>query len=172
MNQAETGFNECVHILTVEIEALDRITSLQKQVRSAAQVRDWDGVEACNDALGDIGTEFEKLEARRLVFFSMLSGTTTSGDGGEVTAWDFTLFAMRFPQEERRRLLELYRLLRARAFSIRCANDAMTRYFAEMRTTAEAILDAAFPERRGSLYTRSGRRAGANLGGLVLNQRF
>jgi hypothetical protein len=152
----------CIDVLRREIALLERLAAAQEIVRRAVYAREWTDLEAMLNRLDGYGRDFAELEAERVETFRFLGGRR---DGG-----DFYASIARLPDAERRELAELHRRLKLDALKVRLANDALTAYLAEARTTVGAFLDAAFPDRRGKLYSRRGTAVPAEMRSLVLNR--
>jgi hypothetical protein len=55
---------------------------------------------------------------------------------------------------------------------IKLSNDTLMEYLKETRNMVSVVLENAYPERRGKLYTRSGANAETDMKSVVLNRRF
>ena len=152
----------CAAILRREIALLERLAAAQEVVRQAVFGRDWTDLEAMLGRLDAYSREFGAMEAERVETFRVLGGRR---DGG-----DFYAVIARLPETERRLLADLHRRLKLDALKVRLANDALTNYLAEARSTVGAFLEAAFPDRRGKLYSRRGTAVPAEMRSLVLDR--
>ncbi|MDR2184812.1 MAG: hypothetical protein LBO80_03970 [Treponema sp.] len=164
----KSGAAGCSHILTREIGLLEKITLVQSQVKNAVINREWTGFELFFDTLGKFSAEFEALEKERIGLFADLFPRK---DGKDESA-GFYAMVSRFPAEERKALTGLYRQLKMETFKIRLANDALLRYIDEARVTVAAFLEAAFPDRKGRLYSRRGTQVPSDMRSMVLNRRL
>jgi hypothetical protein len=162
--RAGTEFEQCSRILERETGLLEKITSVQIMVRNAVMNREWADFELLLKSLGDFDAEFETLEAERARIFSGLVRKNGGEDAG------FYALAARFPAEERKNLTELYRRLKMEAFKIRLANDTLLQYLNEARNTVAAFLEAAFPDRKGRIYSREGVQIQADMRSMVLDR--
>jgi hypothetical protein len=166
-----TGFPEyetCILILRQEIALMEKITSLQLLVRTAVMNREWVDFESLLNSLGEISGEFESLEFERERIFSGFAERTGSKDEPA----GFYSLASRLPDTERRELTELYRRLKLEHIRIRLANDSLMGYLKEARTTVAGFLEAAFPDRKGRLYSRRGTQIPSDMRSMVLNRSF
>jgi hypothetical protein len=161
-------YETCILILKQEIALMEKIGSLQLLVRSAVFSREWADFEIYLNSLGEIGNDFESLEFERERIFSALAQRTGSKDEPA----GFYSLASRLPDGERRELTELYRRLKLENIRIRLANDSLMGYLKEARTTVAGFLEAAFPDRKGRLYSRRGTQIPSDMRSMVLNHRL
>ena len=156
-----------VAILLREIELLERITPVQAMLREAVLNREWADFERLTETIAGIGAGFEQLEAERAELFENLTG---SAGGGESRR--FYAAAARFPVEEREEFTGLYRRLKMEALRIKLANDTLMNYIKETRSAISGILENAYPERKGKIYSRTGMEREADMKSVLLNHSF
>jgi hypothetical protein len=161
-------YETCILILKQEIILMEKITSLQILVRNAVVNREWVDFETFLNSLGEVSNDFESLEFERERIFSVFAGRTGSKDEPA----GFYSLASQLPNQERRELTELYRRLKLESIRIRLANDSLMVYLTEARTTVAGFLEAAFPDRKGRLYSRRGTQIPSDMRSMVLNQRL
>jgi hypothetical protein len=151
-------------VLMCEIELLAKIPPLQNLIRDAIVNREWADYEALMESVGKIGERFGALEAKRETLAARLSG----GNGQE----HFYAWTARLPERERNTLTTLYRNLKMETLQIKLSNDTLMEYLKEARSAVSGILESAYPERRGTLYTRDGTSADPDMKSVVLNRHF
>jgi hypothetical protein len=169
VSQTNTIFSEtrtCAGILRQEIELLERINILQSMVRNAVTTREWADFEGYMDTLNSIGEEFRVLDAQRERIFSVFARQNGSNNAGV----GFYSLIAGLPEPERRELSALYRKLKMDTLKIGFTNDSLTAYIEEARSTLQGFLDAAFPDRKGRLYSSRGIQVPADMRSMVLNQ--
>jgi hypothetical protein len=161
-------------ILQREIEILGGISSMQELVRKAALNREWMDFESLLEKIRERGDEFEALEAERTGLFADLTPERDRGEDPckEGATVNFYALISRFPEDQQKELRELYRKLKLETLKIRTANDALLRYLNEGRSVIAAFLEAAFPDRKGRLYSRKGKQVRADMRSMVLNRTF
>jgi hypothetical protein len=161
-------------ILKREIEILGKISSIQDLVRTAVVKREWVDFESLLAGMHEQGSEFELLEAERAGIFADIVPEKSRGQASEqdAEALNFYTLISRFPEDKRKELGELYRKLKQEALKTRMANDALLRYLNEGRTVIAAFLEAAFPDRKGKLYSRWGKQIRTDMRSMVLNRSF
>lgn len=154
----------CTDILRQEHNLLARLAATQEVVRLAVYNREWAGLEDVLARLAEYSKEFLAMEAERERIFDEMNPRR-----------EFVSFYAVLGQldaQTRRELGSLYRKLRLDSLKVRLANEALNHYIASARVTVSGFLDAAFPDRRGRLYTRHGAARSSDLRSLVLNQRL
>jgi hypothetical protein len=159
---------DCLKILKAETELLKKIGSIQIFVKNAVINREWVDFELLLNSLSALSAEFEILEAERVRLFT---GLARHG-GEEEPGAGFYALVTRLPGAERKELTELYRRMKMETFKIRLTNDTLMQYLNEARATVAAFLDAAFPDRKGRIYSRQGVHIQADMRSMVLNQRL
>lgn len=155
----------CYDVLRQEIALLERLSSSQEIVKNAVFTRDWADLDSMLARLGEYGTEFELLEKERVRIFSELCG----GSGERVP---FYAVAARMDDSRRRELTDLYRRLKLDVLKVRLANDSLSTYLNEARATMTGFMEAAFPDRKGNLYSKKGSKVESEMRSLVLDRSF
>jgi hypothetical protein len=151
-------YNLCSQILTREIDLLDSIALIQNDVRNAVINRQWIDFEDHSANLDAVGLLFESLEEERIIAFD------------RQTNWTHFYTAVSYlPDEERQNLTLLYRNLKLKTFKIRATSDALGIYLNEAKNTVTAFIGAAFPDRRGRLYGRTGAQIPIDMRSMVLD---
>jgi hypothetical protein len=157
------NYAACLSVLEEECGLLKRIDEARERIRGAVMAREWADFTQEQRNMEKIGVEFEGLEAKRMRYFSLLSG------GGEELP--FYALAAKLPPEERRGLTTAYRTLKLETLKTRSSNEYFVRYLGEVRTLASSFLEAAFPDRGGKLYSRKGARIPQDIRSMVVNRR-
>jgi hypothetical protein len=163
----ETGvFGRVSSVLRRETELLTEIGSLQKQVWETVLNRVWENFEGLMESLNVLGAEFRVLEQERAGLMGEFAGE------GLREGESFYRLASRLPGPEGRELAGLYRNLKGETLRVRIASDSLLNYLGEARATASGFLEAAFPGRKGRVYSRQGALIPADMRSMVLNQSF
>ena len=186
------NFDNCVSVLTGEINLLKKISSMQSQMRQATMGRQWDDFENKTLEIDQAGEEFVRLENKRTRLFSALSNLSqesadsarsalhsadSDSDEGSASPWvieekPFYRAILALPVDERRKLSDLYRELKIETLKMRALNETFLAYLTEAKTMTAAYIEAVCPDRGGKLYTRKGRRVSQDLKSIVFNNRF
>ncbi|MDR2149314.1 MAG: hypothetical protein LBO67_00520 [Spirochaetaceae bacterium] len=151
-------YNQCSQILIAEIALLDKIIAVQQTLREAVIKREWTDFEEQRVILEEAQQHFENLEEERIASFEGQSNWT-----------QFYTAVARLPDTERIHLTELYRSLKLKIYKVRSVNDSLMLYLNEAKSTVAAFVDAAFPDRRGRLYGRTGAHVAADMRSLVVD---
>ncbi|MDR2211099.1 MAG: hypothetical protein LBO65_06500 [Spirochaetaceae bacterium] len=151
-------------VLLKEIELLEKIPPLQGMVRDAVIKREWADYEILMESIGEIGSRFEVLDAERAGLFKTLAG----GEEPE----SFYSYAARLPSGERSNLSALYRKLKMVTLQIKIANDTLLEYLREAKSAVTGILESAYPDRRGKLYSPRGTEREADMRSVMVNRTF
>ena len=149
-------------VLLKEIELLDKIPPLQAMIRDAVVKREWTDYELLMQSLGEIGSQFEVLETEREAIFKTLK----MEDEPEL----FYAWAAKLPKGEQEEISGLYRKLKMITLQIRIANDTLMEYLREAKTTVSGLLERAYPDRRGKMYSREGVEREADMRSVMVNK--
>ena len=149
-------------ILLKEIELLEKIPPLQAMIRDAVIKREWTDYELLMESLGETGTQFEVLEAEREAVYQGLTG------GEEPDS--FYAWAARLPQKEQEEFSGLYRKLKMITLQIKISNDTLMEYLREAKTAVSGLLERAYPDRRGKMYSRKGIEREADMRSVMVNK--
>jgi hypothetical protein len=164
-------YEACSQVLGRETELLCGIEAAQKQVWDAVIKRQWTDFEDLLAMMDRIGTELEALEEERKQVIHELSGGP-SKNGWEGENGGFYRIVAMLPEAERKELTGLYRELKMAGIRVRIANDNLLSYIAEVKTTMSGFIEAAFPDRKGKVYSRNGAVVPADMRSMVLNRSF
>jgi hypothetical protein len=165
-------YGRCTAVLEQERELVTKIAGMQALVREAVINRQWMDFESHMKALGQIGARFEDLDRERIRIFASFSGNgNTPGKAGEDAAGFYAL-AARFPPDERKAITDVYRNLKTETIKVRIESDALMNYLSEASLLVTGFLEAAFPDRKGKIYSRSGAQVQADMRSMVLNRHF
>jgi len=157
---------ECISILQKEIALLERLGAAQEVVSQAVFSRDWTDMDALFKRLDEYGTEFEELEKERMGLLSELSTIL----GFEEEKPGFYALTTRLDPELRRQMTDLYRRLKLDVLKIRISNENLNQYITSNRSVISEFLQAAFPDRKGKLYSRHGREIHSEMRSIVLDR--
>ncbi|GAB1481619.1 hypothetical protein MASR2M78_04340 [Treponema sp.] len=166
MKMEENLVARCMDVLKQETALLERLAAAQELVRQSVFAREWADLETMLSRLSSYGDEFVLLEAERERLFSEISGLF----GGERESISFYSLASRLPLNERKELTELYRRLKLDTLKVRLANEALTSYLSDARSTLSGFMDAAFPDRKGRIYSRRGKTVHSEMRSIVLDK--
>ena len=152
------------NILLKEIEFLEKIPPMQTMIRDAVIKREWADYELLMHSLGEIAAQFEELEAEREAVFKALQ----VGEEPE----SFYAWASRLPGGEQEEISRLYRKLKMITLQIRISNDTLMEYLRETKSAVSGVLERAYPDRRGKMYSRKGVEREADMKSVMVNRSF
>jgi hypothetical protein len=153
-------------VLERETELLRGIEAAQRQVWDAVIKREWADFEVLMARINRIGSELAGLEDERLA----LAGELAAVPGGDRDS--FYAVAALLPPGERHGLTARYRELKMAGLRVRIANDTLLTYMTGVKATMSGFIEAAFPDRKGKVYSRSGAVVPQDMRSMVLNHRF
>jgi hypothetical protein len=162
MIEMTDGYGQCRAALNAELLAFAEAGAAQTLVNEAVKRRDWADFDAATGTVRALAERVAELEAERRALMKGADGSMPR----------FYEYARRFADIEREELCGLYRAVKFEAARLRFSAEALARYLGECRAIVSGLLEAAFPERRGRLYGRSGAERNAGMGGIVLDRRF
>lgn len=166
ITRTDTKICECISILQKEIALLERLGAAQDVISQAVFSRDWTDLDALFARLDEYNTEFETLEKERARLFSELNNELV----GKQEKIGFYALASRLDPERRRQITDLYRRLKLDVLKIRLMNENLHQYITTNRMIISDFLHAAFPDRKGKLYSRQGREIHAEMRSIVLDR--
>jgi len=149
-------------VLLKEIDVLEKIPPLQRMIRDAVIKREWTNYELLLQSMSEIGAQFEVLEAERESLFQFLS----AGEDPE----SFYAWASRLPKSEKEEISQLYRKLKMITLQIRISNDTLMEYLREAKSAVSGVLERAYPDRRGKMYSREGVEREADMRSVMINK--
>ncbi|MDR2052864.1 MAG: hypothetical protein LBP80_05560 [Treponema sp.] len=167
-----TEYERCVSVLNAETELAGKICAMVTVVRRAVESRAWTDFEPLMGNLAQSGAEFEALEREREAAFAALAEKTGENGAAFVKEAGFYALAARLPPEERKALSALYRGLKMNILRVGIENTALMNYLNGLRGIVSDFIAAAFPDRKGRLYSRRGGQVHADMRSMVLNRQF
>ena len=153
-----------IPILKAEIEVLERLSSSHEEVRKAVCGREWTDFDKLITELNKLSEEFEILEKKRADAFLQFAGRSLDED------MSFYNVITKMPHVLREEFSALYRQLKIFVLRIRLANESLMNYIIEAKATVDDFLSAAFPDRKGRLYTRNGTQHRPDMRSMVLDR--
>jgi hypothetical protein len=156
----------CLDLLEKELVVLEQLALSQDTVRKAVVSREWVNFDEKIAELNKLGASFDALESERAKLFMHFLPSNEKKDED----MGFYSLLTRLPPDKRGVFADRFRHLKLLTLRIRLANESLMRYIEEAKTTVAEFLEAAFPDRKGRVYTRSGLTAPADMRSMVLNR--
>jgi hypothetical protein len=167
-------FERCADILARENELVQRAAVLVAITRQAVINKEWAGFESHLGELNAAEKEIACLERLREALFDeweAAEGQKTK-PAPEDAKGRFYALASRLAPEKRSELTAIYRSLKLEALKLRMANETLIGYLSGAMSTLAGFFDAAFPDRGGRIYTKSGAAVFHDMRSMVLNRAF
>ncbi|MDR2069811.1 MAG: hypothetical protein LBP81_00120 [Treponema sp.] len=163
------AYGQCRAVLEQERKLVAQIAGMQALIRQAVINRQWPAFESHMEALNQLGAQFKDLDQERVRIFSSLSGggDTPKEDGAGA---GFYALVSRFPPDERKAVTGAYRSLKTETMKVRIEGGALMNYLSEASLLIAGFLEAAFPDRKGRIYSRSGVQVQADMRSMVLDR--
>jgi hypothetical protein len=136
--------NDLDSILEAELSLLAGIGAMQDKVKAAVEKRAWAEFELYNRQIDGMSARVDELERARQNGAALPTAKTAV----------------------------LKRCLKAEINKIRWTGEAIARYIGEQRSLVDAFIEAIYPEKCGTAYSRRGKRAEADMRSLVFNEAF
>ncbi len=147
-----------------QIRALDAFVEDQRAVAGAVRARDWPALEKALERAGASAERVSSAEALRVAAWEGLVY-----DLGLPVDSSVFRASLALPLEFRSTLNEAYRTLRISAMRARIENDALSGFVGSAASTLREAMEAAFPERKGRIYGRTGLPRHAGSGAMILD---
>ena len=164
-------YSRCLEVLNGEIALLGRIFAIQRAVREAVLRQEWTDFDWKIAEVKQMGLEFAELDDERATLFSALAQSIYGiMDSARNQFPPFYTLASRLPEDERRELSRLYRIIKIETLKMQALNESFLDYLNEAKTAASACIEAAFPARGGKLYNRKGSKNDQDLKSMVFNR--
>ena len=167
-------YEKCRDILLKEFEMIQNAVTVQETIRIAITEREWTTFEENMGAMNAIENNLASLEAEREQLFSVfktLIHQQSFSENLDEKGRFYELVSV-LPENQRNDLTSIYRSLKIEAIKLRMANEAMLAYLNGVKSTLKEFFDLAFPERGGSIYTRTGSHFSNDMRSMVLNRSF
>ncbi len=162
MTQMETVF-ALSSAMSAEIACFEAYLAAQRSFSESMVARDWAALQTAMGILDELGRAIAEKEAERAEAFEALRAQTGCEAGGMYRV------ALLVPEPERSELTDLYRRLKLAAMRAKFENASARDYAAGNRDLLGAVLEELFPEKKHTMYGRSGRTVEPGLDAVLLN---
>jgi len=152
-------------ILRQQIKVIKEVYVYQKELSDSVRSRSWEGIECCVLKSTEASNEFLRLDKQCFLFLNRLNPYNEE-------VCDFYGYIASLPEENKKKLTQLYRDLQRQVYLSKTANDTLESYVSHVQTLTEDMMDAAAVGTRTSFYTRTGAPAQSNYGSLVVDTVF
>ena len=158
---------QLINILEKEIELVRTFTETEGIIMDSVIANNWDVLESGLDQTKDISWEIEKLDKAREVCIELLRE-----EAGEDINAHFYRLTVNLDTDIKNRLNDLYRDLKLSVLNLQNINWRIDTYVGTVTGIMKQTLKEIYPNRRGSLYSRSGMIKEADNNPMVLNKKL
>lgn len=162
MTQMETVY-ALSSAMKAEISCFEAYLAAQRSFNEALVTRDWPALQNAMGVLDELARAVAEKEAGRVEAFEALRAQTGCEVGGMYR------LALLVPEPERSELTDLYRRLKLTAMRVKFENASARDYAAGNRDLLHAVLEELFPEKKHTMYGRSGKTVQPGLDAVLLN---
>lgn len=159
----EDSFAALASAMKSEAAVFEAYVEGQKRFADALHTRDWRELQESISLLEGISQRLSDTEQKRSALETAVRAETGCMDSS------FYHLALAAPEPQRSELADLYRKLKISAMHARFETEAAGQYAEENKSLLSGVLDALFPEKKGNIYSRSGKTVQAERDALVLN---
>lgn len=155
------------HAMNEEAELLDRITGLERQLKSFVAERSWERLERTLREIEPISRRLAEVETVREASFRMLADAV--GAGPEAGFYQVLVLV---PEALRERIGEAYRRLRLTVVDLQSQNLTVRAYLETIIQTIHGALAEIYPFRKGKIYSHRGKAKPAEPHPMVVSRRL
>lgn len=164
MNVKTVAIEVC-DVIRAQIMTLETIAAEHSRLQEAVMNRDWESLEEQIRVLQTHAHDAGTLEEQRKTSYGRLRKML--GLGAEESFFELLC---RLDDDERTELAALYRGLKIAVMRVASANGGLEAYVQSSTQTIEEVLKELFPERKGTIYGRTGRVQRHDDRAFVVNQ--
>ncbi len=152
-------------LIALETEQIASFADAQGALQGAILERDWASLERLIRLLEAASQEIAAVEQERVVVFADACarfGVAVEAGIGELIA--------KAPEGERAELLACTRALQVATLGAKGRTEQLDAYVSGHVRTTNALLHEVFPDQKGTIYSRCGRRSPADSSALVVDR--
>ncbi len=166
INTTDTA-EHLIDIITRETELIDNFSSVEASIMDSVINNNWDTLELELNQVEKLSGLIEVLDQKRE--FAVETVRTAIG---EKSGTHFYRLTMGLESEQRDRLNELYRKLKLSVLNLQNMNWRIDAYVGTVTGIMKQTLKEIYPNRRGSLYSKTGSLREAQSNPMVLNKKL
>lgn len=167
MIKATDNTEHLIKILDKEIELIDSFTVVEASIMDSVINNNWDFLEAAIIQAEGITGLIEALDRERDFHVEKLRESS-----GEDKSAHFYRLTAGLEPKQKDRINELYRKLKLSVLNLQNINWRINTYAETITEIMKKTLKEVYPNRRGSLYSRSGTIREAEGNPMVLNKKL
>lgn len=158
---------QLIAILEREIELVRAFTKIEGVIMDSVVASNWDVLESRIDQTKGISMDIEDLDKAREECIEILKEEV-----GEGSSTHFYRLTANLEEETKNKLNKLYRDLKLSVLNLQNMNWRINVYTSTVSGIMKQTLKEIYPNRRGSLYSRSGMIKEADSNPMVLNKKL
>jgi len=158
---------QLTRILNQEVEGFTSAVSRAEAIRTSIFRHDWKTLSHNLEKMDKLSGYLTALEKERIhVFEKLRREVGESGDSG------FYTVVVKLPREEQDMLAKLFRQLKGLVIQLQGVTWSIDAYTRSLSSTIYDILQEVFPHRRGTMYSKTGRKRTNDSDPLVVNHQL
>jgi hypothetical protein len=156
-----------IKILNQEVEGFTSAVSRAEAIRSSIFKHDWKSLTHNIEKMDRLSGYLRALEKERVHVFEKLRREV-----GESAESGFYTVVVRLPEAEQNTLSKLFRQLKGLVLQLQGLTWSIDAYTRSLSSTIYDILQEIFPHRRGTMYSKTGRKRANDSDPLVINRQL
>lgn len=156
-----------IEILEKEIELVNSFTEVENSILDSVIANNWDILESSINQTHDISLAIESLDKKREVCVELLREEL--GEGSDTHFYHLTI---NMESGRKNKINDLYRALKLSVLNLQNMSWRIDTYVGTVTGIMKQTLKEIYPNRRGSLYSRSGIIREAESNPMVLNRKL
>ena len=167
MMESLENTEQLIEILEKEIELVNSFTKVENSILDSVIANNWDVLEFSIDQTQDISLAIESLDKEREVCVELIRKEL-----GEDSDTHFYHLTVNMESDKKNKINDLYRELKLSVLNLQNMNWRIDTYVGTVTGIMKQTLKEIYPNRRGSLYSRSGIIKEAESNPMVLNKKL
>ena len=147
-------------VLLSQIELISQIIEMQKTVRESTKDRNWDKLQSTLYYINELSEGFMELEGRRIEYFR---------EFGSKTGSDLHQISGNLPFQFKNPITTVFTELKKKLLTSKIENDAFNEYISITQEFLQGVFDEVLPQRRNTLYSKTGSLIKNQPDSIILN---
>lgn len=155
------------HILQQEVDGFTSAIERAETIRSSIFRHDWKQLTESLEKMEKLSGYLTALEKERMHVFEKLRNEVAAGPSA-----GFYTVVVRLPKDEQDQASELFRKLKSQVLQLQGVVWSIDAYTRSISTTIYDILQEIFPHKRGTMYSKTGKKRSTDNDPLVVNHQL
>lgn len=152
-------------LLAAQADAMLAFGAQEQELQAAIMNREWSKIDSLVPQMQRRSSELEATDAARHEAFAV-----AKAELGLPAGASFLGFLERVDEEDRRELTALYRSLQVSVLRVKSVTRGIDSYVRGTLRTTNEVLGEVFPDQKGTMYSRRGKRSPADGRAMVLDR--